>query len=274
MCIPESEHEPSFIPILVVPVTKYSGQVSVIVGTNIIGELKVHAQEIDIDIPIAWRTAFAAFTTTNSKFTNKKPIVIHPNQVVTINSIVRGTSNYENAVTESIVAVKANSKTARVPVRVCNISARPVTIKPRSQLRSLQMVNVIKTMDPSCDSVSLEDSSKSFDDLGIHLPKEKLSSGEVNKAIDLLGRWKHLFFTGPTDLGFTDLVEHEINIVDDTPFKEPYRRIPPALFEEVREHLKEMLDAGAIRESQSPFSSNVVLVRKKVLFDSVSTFVS
>ena len=39
VCIPEREkHEPAIIPILVVPVTKYSGQVPVIVGTNIIGD--------------------------------------------------------------------------------------------------------------------------------------------------------------------------------------------------------------------------------------------
>ena len=58
-------------------------------------------------------------------------------------------------------------------------------------------------------------------------------------------------------------MKHEINLSDETSFKEPHRRIPPALFQEVREHLKEILAADAIRPSQSPFSSNVVVVRKK-----------
>ena len=90
-----------------------------------------------------------------------------------------------------------------------------------------------------------------------------MSQSELHKTKDLLGSWKHILPTGPTDLGFTDLIEHEIKLVDGTPFKEPYRRIPPALFEEVSDHLKEMLDAGAIREPESPFSANVVLVHKK-----------
>lgn len=44
-------------------------------------------------------------------------------------------------------------------------------------------------------------------------------------------------------------------------FLQPYRRIPPGMFE-VRHHLKEMLQAGAIRESKSPYCSNVVLAKK------------
>ena len=59
------------------------------------------------------------------------------------------------------------------------------------------------------------------------------------------------------------MVKHNIKLADDTPFKEPYRRIPPGFFEEVRMYLKKMLYTGAIRESESPYSSNAVLVRKK-----------
>ena len=50
---------------------------------------------------------------------------------------------------------------------------------------------------------------------------------------------------------------------DETPFKEPHRRIPPAIIHEVREHLKEMIEAGAIKPSTSQYSSNVVIVIKK-----------
>ena len=63
--------------------------------------------------------------------------------------------------------------------------------------------------------------------------------------------------------GKTDLVKHKIDLLDPKPFKQPYRRIPPGMYEEVRQHLKDMLAAGAIRESNSPYSSNVVLIRKK-----------
>ena len=58
-------------------------------------------------------------------------------------------------------------------------------------------------------------------------------------------------------------MKHQINLTDYRPFKEWNRRIPPHQYEEVRKHLQEMLDIGAIRKSKSPWASAVVLVRKK-----------
>ena len=47
------------------------------------------------------------------------------------------------------------------------------------------------------------------------------------------------------------------------PFKERFHRIPPPQLDEVREHLKLMLDAGVVRPIDSPWCNAVVLVRKK-----------
>ena len=65
------------------------------------------------------------------------------------------------------------------------------------------------------------------------------------------------------DLGRTDKVKHSIKLDGYTPFKERYRCIPPHQYEEVKQHLKEMLEIEAINESKSPWTSAVVLVRKK-----------
>ena len=66
-------------------------------------------------------------------------------------------------------------------------------------------------------------------------------------------------------MGHTNATKHRIVLKDpDTPpFKERFHRIPPPQLDEVREHLKLMLDAGVIRPSNSPWCNAVVLVRKK-----------
>ena len=79
----------------------------------------------------------------------------------------------------------------------------------------------------------------------------------------LLEEYQHLFALNLRELGKTSLVQHEIKLSDKTPFKERYRRIPPHQYEEVRKHLQEMLDIGAIHKSTSPWASPVVLVHKR-----------
>ena len=89
-------------------------------------------------------------------------------------------------------------------------------------------------------------------------------SQEDKKAVDELFKdYGRIFALEKNDLQYTTRVKHKIRLNDYTPFKERYRRVPPHLYKEVRKHLKEMVEIGAIRKSSSPWASAVVLVRKK-----------
>ena len=58
-------------------------------------------------------------------------------------------------------------------------------------------------------------------------------------------------------------MKHHITLSDEMTFKQRNRRTPPAMIDEVRSHLEQLLSADIIRKSYSPFAFNVVLVRKK-----------
>ena len=92
---------------------------------------------------------------------------------------------------------------------------------------------------------------------------EHWSLDEQEQVRELFKEYGQLFTLDDLELGHTSVVKHEIKLNDYTLFKERYRRIPPHQYEEVKKHLKEMLEIGAIRKSNSPWASAVVLVRKK-----------
>ena len=82
-------------------------------------------------------------------------------------------------------------------------------------------------------------------------------------ARELVLTYHDVFVLESNELGCTSATEHEICIENDEPFKEWFRRIPPPLLEEVCASLRDMLEAGAIHPSQSPWCNVVVLVWKK-----------
>ena len=79
----------------------------------------------------------------------------------------------------------------------------------------------------------------------------------------MLKRNAKTFSKNEMDMGRTNLVKHHIKLTDPLPFKEAYRRICLQMYDEVRAHIQEMLHLGAIRPSNSPWASAIVLVRKK-----------
>ena len=80
---------------------------------------------------------------------------------------------------------------------------------------------------------------------------------------DLVLAYHDVFMLESNELGCTSAIEHEIRIENNEPFREQFWCIPPALLEEVRASLQDMLEAGVIHPSQSPWCNVVVLVRKK-----------
>ncbi|KAA0724940.1 Retrovirus-related Pol polyprotein from transposon 412 [Triplophysa tibetana] len=65
------------------------------------------------------------------------------------------------------------------------------------------------------------------------------------------------------DVGLAEGVEHHIRLHDNKPFRERSRRLAPADIEDVRRHIKDLLVAGIIKESRSPYASPIVIARKK-----------
>ena len=55
----------------------------------------------------------------------------------------------------------------------------------------------------------------------------------------------------------------DINLVDEIPVAERYRNIPKHLYDEVKDHVNNLLANGWIRQSYSPYASPMVAVRKK-----------
>ena len=88
---------------------------------------------------------------------------------------------------------------------------------------------------------------------------------QAEQAHSLLKEYHDIFSLEKPDMGHTNTTKHKIVLKDpDTPpFKEHFCRIPPPQLDEMREHLKLMLDAGVIQPSNSPWCNAVVLVRKK-----------
>lgn len=78
-----------------------------------------------------------------------------------------------------------------------------------------------------------------------------------------LGKRSQAFIRSEFDIGRASVGEFDMELLPGPDIRERPRPIPPQDVEELREHLKGLLDAKIIKPSNSPYASPVVLVRKK-----------
>ena len=138
-----------------------------------------------------------------------------------------------------VIGLSKPGTSARIPVRVCNISAKPVTIPAKSLICELNEVDVLRSADISSkpektSTVKVQQQqatvSENSDTIKLDLSGSCLTEIEKEKAQAFLSKWQHIFSRGPLDIGHPQTVKHKINIEDEAPFKEPYRHIPQLFF--------------------------------------------
>lgn len=99
----------------------------------------------------------------------------------------------------------------------------------------------------------------------LRLEESCLSEPAKNELKNIILRNQEAFVSSDGNIGyFSGPVKHRIDLIDESKIvqQKPYR-VPPGLRDEVHKQIHELLRQNIIRESQSAFSSPIVLVKKK-----------
>ncbi len=154
-----------------------------------------------------------------------------------------------------------------VRCRIMNFSSRDVNL---IQPTEIAQVTTCEVMSPDLDVVLSEEGEVTVNikhtvnaSHGMDFNDNTLSKKEQQRFNQLFDEYADVFSKDSNDIGYTDRVEHHIKTTTDVPIKQVDRRIPPNIIPEVKKTLEAWLKAGVIQESNGPYASQMVLVRKK-----------
>ena len=279
---------------LVTKDTSYNRSTPILLGTNILDELvnickRQHGENFlqKADLHTPWFLAFRCISVRNRELKRNKDriavvrsaesanVILGPNQSINVrgytdrelnypatNVILQESeaSNLPDSVDITPTVVNYNCKAhEEIMVNLSNVTSMSISIPPKAILCELQPVSIDQSVFDKIEETSF-DSDSVLNQVNID---SSISQEERDRLQKLLRKHEHVFSKGDLDIGDCGLIKHRIDLTNPIPFRQKHRRIPPAMIDEVRSHLEQLLASGIIEKSKSPWASNIVLVRKK-----------
>ena len=156
------------------------------------------------------------------------------------------------------VVVKPDNRT--VPLRVLNASTSQIELVAGENLADFcPLIESCLRQPHVCGAVGNTATPQVISDKIESIIDPSLQGKDRSKLKNLLLEFSDVF---DEHLRHTTVLTHEINTGNSAPIKQHPRRIPFAHREESERQIIDMLEKGVIRESTSPWSSPIILVKK------------
>ena len=161
----------------------------------------------------------------------------------------------------SVARVVVKPDYRNVPLRVLNASTTQIKLVAGKNLADFcPLIELCLSQPHVCGAVGNKTSPLVISDKIELIIDPSLQGGKRGKLKNLLLEFSDIF---DENLGHTTILIHEINTGNSTSIKQHPRRIPFAHRDESERQIADMLDKSIIRESTSPWSSPIILVKKK-----------
>ena len=186
------------------------------------------------------------------------------------NKVILFTPFEENCVDNDLVVFETievnNHRKKFINVCVHNPTSKNILIKQGTPLGIVSDIAAAFTLPTFQRSVNNLDVNEITSDKHSENNKHDLKhlTPEQRKIVfEMLVNENSVFSRDKNDIGYVKDFQLEINLTDEIPVAEPYRQIPRNLYDEVKNHVNNLLANGWVRQSFSPYASPMVCVRKK-----------
>lgn len=148
-------------------------------------------------------------------------------------------------------------------IQVMNMSDKEITLNKHSKLVKIQSCDLIAQSKDMVNTVQQYDLEPDFQAWGGEINLNHLQSHEKEKIVKLLRRFKNIFASDIKDLGCCDTITHKIRLTDNNPVRQKPFRVPHHLQPEMKRQIDQLLEAGIIEPSTTPYAAPVLLVKKQ-----------